>query len=349
MLHPGSWRCHLLLLSYLTLRTAQADSHVLQYYFTALKQAGEPLHWFSIVGIMDGLQIVRYNSEIHKVDSHYVWMKDPEEPHMWEKNLTQLAQKYEQKLCSTLQRIERMFNQPVDFHTYQIRFECVHYEDSSIGGHTEFGYNGRELIFFDKHQLKYVPAVEKAKLLTQEWNRDQQSIRADKEFSENHCIDWIIRYKEHVREELKTDVYPEVKVWGRRQSDGVTRLQCLVYGFHPRAVDVKWVRNGIDHLLSEEMTPILPHPDGTYQLKVTVDVPTTEGDTYSCHVDHSSLEETLIVNLKKLELKGFPDHHHHHPEHHRLIRFPLLASLYYQNLIPQEHVCNIGGYTSIST
>ncbi|PIO26671.1 hypothetical protein AB205_0088690, partial [Aquarana catesbeiana] len=91
-------------------------------------------------------------------------------------------------------------------------------------------------------------------------------------------------------------VRPEVKVWSRHLSDGVTRLQCLVYGFHPRPVDVKWVRNGTDHVPSDEITPILPHPDGTYQIKVSVEVPTREGDTYSCNVDHSSLEgETLSV------------------------------------------------------
>ncbi|CAI9619002.1 unnamed protein product [Staurois parvus] len=44
------------------------------------------------------------------------------------------------------------------------------------------------------------------------------------------------------------------------------------------------------------MTPILPHPDGTYQIRVSVEVPTKEGDTYFCHVDHSSLgDETLSV------------------------------------------------------
>ena len=91
-------------------------------------------------------------------------------------------------------------------------------------------------------------------------------------------------------------VRPEVKVWGHRQSDDVTRLQCLVYGFHPRAVEVKWVRNGVDDVPSGEMSSILPHPDGTYQIRVSAEVPTKEGDTYSCHVDHSSLgAETLSV------------------------------------------------------
>lgn len=81
----------------------------------------------------------------------------------------------------------------------------MYYEDCSIGGHTEFGYNGRELVFFDKQALKYFPAVEKAQILTQEWNRDQQTTQADKEFSEENCVEWINKYRKHVKEELKTN------------------------------------------------------------------------------------------------------------------------------------------------
>ncbi|CAI9554572.1 unnamed protein product [Staurois parvus] len=194
-------------------------------------------------------------------------------------------------------RIERMINLSNDLHTYQIKFECVLFDDGSIGGHTVFGYNGRDFIFFDKYQLLYIPATETAQILTQEWNKDQSKACAEKNFAEQHCVEWIKRYSKQVREEIKIKAHLEVKVWGRRQSDDVTRLHCLVYGFHPRPVDVKWMRNGVDHVPSDEMTPILPHPDGTYQTRVSVEVPTKEGDTYSCHVDHSSLEETLTVKV----------------------------------------------------
>ncbi|XP_075434384.1 class I histocompatibility antigen, F10 alpha chain-like [Ascaphus truei] len=89
-------------------------------------------------------------------------------------------------------------------------------------------------------------------------------------------------------------VRPEVRVTSR-QSDSTTTLHCKVYGFYPRAVDVKWVKNGKDDVISHEAKQILPHPDGTYQIRVTVEVAPKEGDSYSCHVDHSSLEEPLLV------------------------------------------------------
>ncbi|KAM4642025.1 hereditary hemochromatosis protein-like [Discoglossus pictus] len=89
-------------------------------------------------------------------------------------------------------------------------------------------------------------------------------------------------------------VPPRVKV-SHHQTDRVTKLHCQVYGFYPRDVDVKWVKNGIEDVYSEEAKQILPNPDGTYQIRVTVEVTPQEGDSYSCHVDHSSLKEIMII------------------------------------------------------
>ncbi|XP_072285718.1 major histocompatibility complex class I-related gene protein-like [Pyxicephalus adspersus] len=310
----------ILLIFLVDICTVNADSHVLQYYFTALKKSGQNPQWYSIVGIMDNLQILRYNSDSHKAEALYDWMKDPREPQTWEKNITHLAQEYEQQHCNSLQRIEELFNQSVEFHTYQIKFECVYFEDHSIGGHIEFGYNRKELLFFDRQKLLYYPAMDKAPILTEEWNRNEQSIRADKKFSEEHCVHLIDRYKKHVREELKTDVRPEVKVWGHRHSDGMGRLHCLVYGFHPRAVDVKWMRNGVDRIPSDEMTPILPHPDGTYRIRVSVEV-VVSNNNFSCHVEHRSLEKTLSVDLE-----GFIDQSTSSKRRQKTA-LPLIASL----------------------
>ncbi|KAM5145829.1 class I histocompatibility antigen, F10 alpha chain-like isoform 1-T1 [Mantella aurantiaca] len=172
---------------------------------------------------------------------------------------------------------------------------CELRDDGSTSGNTYIRYDGRDFIHLDKQRGIWIPTMHEAELTTQEWNSPEGRWGdLQRSYLDNDCIYWLKKFIEHGREDLEKRVRPEVKVWGRQKSDGVTRLQCLVYGFHPRAVDVKWVRNGEDHLPSDEMTPILPHPDGTYQIRVTAEV-LNEGDTYSCHVDHSSLEEILTV------------------------------------------------------
>ncbi|OCT56326.1 hypothetical protein XELAEV_18000260mg, partial [Xenopus laevis] len=94
----------------------------------------------------------------------------------------------------------------------------------------------------------------------------------------------------------KTSVHPNVKILNS-ESNSLTELHCWVYGFYPRDVEVKWIKNGRDEIYSEESAEILPNPDGTYQIRVSVEVTPEEGATYSCHVDHSSLENPLVVPM----------------------------------------------------
>ncbi|CAJ0939695.1 unnamed protein product [Ranitomeya imitator] len=90
------------------------------------------------------------------------------------------------------------------------------------------------------------------------------------------------------------DIRPQVKVSGQEKGDTV-KLHCQVYGFHPRAVDVKWMKNKEDEVHSYETTHVLPNPDGTYQIRVSAEVTPKDGDRYSCYVDHRSLEEPLYI------------------------------------------------------
>ncbi|KAM5145654.1 class I histocompatibility antigen, F10 alpha chain-like [Mantella aurantiaca] len=233
---------------------------------------------------MDDQIIESYNSDTRQYLPKTEWMKKLE-PEYWERETT-----YHQKAESTckdyLQYIIERFNKTAGLHIYQEMYGCELKDDGSTAVYYKNGYNGREFMYLDTRRWMWIPVMNEAKLSTHSWNHQERK----------WIEEWNIYLTNTCMEQLKK-VYalrPEVKVWSHH-SDGVTRFQCLVYGFHPRAVDVKWVRNGEDHLPSEEMTPILPHPDGTYQIRVTADVPTTVGDTYSCHVGHSSLEEILTV------------------------------------------------------
>ncbi|CAN2390498.1 Belongs to the MHC class I family [Pristimantis euphronides] len=112
------------------------------------------------------------------------------------------------------------------------------------------------------------------------------------------CIEWLRKYVEYGREELERRVQPKVKVSGQDTGDSLL-LHCQVYGFHPRAVHVKWMKNGVDDVPTYQTTHTLPNPDGTYQTRVTAEVIPKEGDSYSCYVDHSSLAERLNIVWEK--------------------------------------------------
>ncbi|MBN3325196.1 DPB1 protein, partial [Atractosteus spatula] len=68
---------------------------------------------------------------------------------------------------------------------------------------------------------------------------------------------------------------------------------CHVTGFYPREIEVNWIRDG-DYLLEEGVLSqeVLPNGDGTYQVRKTLTVSSEDQKkhTYSCQVDHSSLD-----------------------------------------------------------
>ncbi|XP_073454366.1 class I histocompatibility antigen, F10 alpha chain-like [Aquarana catesbeiana] len=284
-----------LILIILGVSGVECDSHSMRFYTTAVSSPGSGLPVFSIVGYVDDKEITNYNSDTRQRLPKTEWMKKLGSDY-WERN-TQIGQNNEAVSKHDVQTAMSRFNQTGGIHIVQEMYGCELRDDGTTEGYDQYGYDGRDFMSLDTQRWIWIPTMNEAQITTQRWNSPEVRVgERDKNYLENECIEFLQKHINNGREDLEKRVRPEVKVWGHHQSDDVTRLQCLVYGFHPRPVEVKWVRNGEDHVPSDEMSPILPHPDGTYQIRVSVEVPTREGDTYSCHVDHSSLkDETLSV------------------------------------------------------
>ncbi|XP_073494142.1 class I histocompatibility antigen, F10 alpha chain-like [Phyllobates terribilis] len=173
-------------------------------------------------------------------------------------------------------------------------YGCELRDDGSITGYYQDGYDGKELLALDTQTSTFVATMAQAQITTQRWNSlDVHKGERYNLFLENYCITLLKKHVEDGREDLERRVRPQVKVSGQEKGDTM-KLHCQVYGFHPRAVDVKWM-NGEDEVHLYETTRVLPNPDGTYQIRVSAEVTPKEGDKHSCKVDHSSLEEPLLV------------------------------------------------------
>ncbi|KAM6106911.1 HLA class II histocompatibility antigen, DM beta chain-like [Phoenicopterus ruber ruber] len=73
------------------------------------------------------------------------------------------------------------------------------------------------------------------------------------------------------------------------------RLTCHVWGFYPPEVTVIWLHNG-DIVGPGDHPPIsaIPNGDWTYQTQVTLMVDPVAGDTFTCSVQHASLDQPLL-------------------------------------------------------
>ncbi|NXW75506.1 HB2L protein, partial [Hirundo rustica] len=70
-------------------------------------------------------------------------------------------------------------------------------------------------------------------------------------------------------------------------------LLCSVMDFYPAEIQVKWFQGQQE--LSEHVvaTDVVPNGDWTYQLLVLLDTPLHHGVSYTCQVEHISLEQRL--------------------------------------------------------
>ncbi|XP_069800050.1 class I histocompatibility antigen, F10 alpha chain-like [Dendropsophus ebraccatus] len=269
------------------------DSHSLRYYHTAVSAPGAGLPEFSIVGYVDDREIVNYNSDSGRYRPKVRWMEKVK-PEYWEAQ-TQIAKGNEATLQNNVKIVMRRFNQTGGFHIVQRIYGCDLRDDGAIRGYDQYGYDGREFMSLDTLTWTYIPTMSEAQISTQRWNSPEEQVgEVKKHYVTNICIEWLKKYVEYGRKDLERRVRPQVKVSGQER-DGILTLHCQVYGFHPKPVDVKWMKNKKDKIPTYQSTHTLPNPDGTYQIRVSTEVIPKGGHSYSCYVDHSSLGEPLSI------------------------------------------------------
>uniref|UniRef100_A0A8D1CP76 Ig-like domain-containing protein n=1 Tax=Sus scrofa TaxID=9823 RepID=A0A8D1CP76_PIG len=109
------------------------------------------------------------------------------------------------------------------------------------------------------------------------------------------CPRYLLGVLDAGKAELQRQVKPEA--WlssGPTPGPGRLLLVCHVSGFYPKPVWVMWMR-GEQEQPGTQQGDILPHADGTWYLRVTLDVAAGEASGLSCRVKHSSLGDQDII------------------------------------------------------
>ncbi|XP_078497679.1 H-2 class I histocompatibility antigen, Q10 alpha chain-like [Lissotriton helveticus] len=283
----------LLLLGGLLLQPARAGSHSLRYFHSSLSGPLPGVPQFSIAGYVDDVPIVGYTSESRRYQPRAPWMEriTAEDPRYWEVE-TEISRGNEQVSKANVRTVMDRVNQTQGLHMVQWMFGCELRDDGSVGGFRQDAFDGHDFLSFDKDRQTYTAAMDAARITQDRWNSERSIAQYYKDFLEGRCIEYLKKYLKLGAERLQT-VAPQTMIT-RRKNGGRTFLTGYAYGFYPRDIEVKWVRNGVE--MPWESMDILPNPDGTYQAQKTVEV--QEGDDekmYNYEVDHSGLPDTVSV------------------------------------------------------
>ncbi|XP_067865029.1 class I histocompatibility antigen, F10 alpha chain-like [Heterodontus francisci] len=276
-----------------------ADSHSLRYFYTSMTPI-PGLPEFVVVGYVDEMEFVQYNSDQKKMMPRQRWMAETQGPDYWEQQ-TQIALGWEQGGKVAIQILTERTNQSAGIHTWQIMYGCELRDDGSTGGFFQYGWDGKDYINFDKENMVWVTPLTWGEITKNKWDQNKALGQQVKGYLEGICIEWLKKYLKLGERELRP-VAPSVSFTRRGDSH---RLSCVTTGFYPQAIEVTLRRDGVS-LDESHFDGILPNHDGTYQTHKWTDIDPADQAKFSCEVDHSGLKEKMVVFYERKSVSLLP-------------------------------------------
>ncbi|XP_037681561.1 antigen-presenting glycoprotein CD1d-like isoform X2 [Choloepus didactylus] len=157
-------------------------------------------------------------------------------------------------------------------------------------------YQGKDLLSFQGTSWKPAPGtLPGVQTVINVLNQDKGIVETVQWLLNDTCPRFVSGLLEAGKSELEKQVKPEA--WlssGPSPGPGRLLLVCHVSGFHPKPVWVMWMR-GEQEQPATQRDDVLPNADGTWWLRVTLDVAAGAAAGLSCRVRHSSLGGQDII------------------------------------------------------
>ncbi|XP_061109995.1 major histocompatibility complex class I-related gene protein-like isoform X7 [Conger conger] len=282
--------------------TTDAASHSLKYFYTAVT-AGIDFPEFTTVGLVDDEPFTYYDSIIRRETPKTDWIKKNVGADYWDKN-SNASLSAQQTFKDNIKILMERFNHTQGVHTFQHMYGCEWDDETgATKGFDQYGYDGEDFLNYDPETWRYTAPVHSAELSASKWNNLQYELEYEKQYLTQECVDWLKKYVSYGKSTLERRVKPEVSLLQKYTSSPVT---CHVTGFYPRAVMVTWQRDGQDLDVGIELGETVPNGDGTFQTTSHLRVKPEDWkrNTYTCTVQHKSLEDDLILPVTEENIKS---------------------------------------------
>ncbi|XP_058292668.1 zinc-alpha-2-glycoprotein-like [Hylobates moloch] len=174
------------------------------------------------------------------------------------------------------------------------RFGCEIHNNRSTGAFWKNAYNGKDYIEFNKEIPAWVPLVPEAQNTKQKWEAEPVYVQRAKAYLEEECPATLQKYLKYSKNILDQQDLPSAVVTSHHAPGENRTLKCLAYDFYPGKIDMHWTQAG-EVQDPELWGDVLHGGNGTYLTWLLVHVPLQDTAPYSCHVQHSSLAQALVV------------------------------------------------------
>ncbi|XP_028317662.1 H-2 class I histocompatibility antigen, Q9 alpha chain-like [Gouania willdenowi] len=272
--------------------------HTLRYFYTASSDVPN-FPEFVVVGYVDDVQIIHYDSNNRTAVPKQDWMKDITDQPYWERQTGKLMGS-QQMFKVNLETAKQRFNQTGGVHIVQVMYGCEWDDETGdVDGYNQYGYDGEDFIVLNLKSETWIAAKQQAFITKLSWDSNKAMMSHIKHYYTQICPEWLKKYVNAGRSSLMRTDLPSIKLLQRTPSSPVT---CHATGFYPRNAVMFWrkdqeeVFEGVDH------GEMLPNHDGSFQMSVDLNISLIRAEDwsrYDCVFQLKGVEEDLTVTLDK--------------------------------------------------
>ncbi|XP_036725392.1 boLa class II histocompatibility antigen, DQB*0101 beta chain-like [Balaenoptera musculus] len=158
-------------------------------------------------------------------------------------------------------------------------------------------YNREEFARFDSDVGEYRAVSELGRPDAEYWNSQKDILEESRA-----AVDTVCRHNYGVYGSFTVQrrVEPTVTI-SPSKTEALNHhnlLVCSVADFYPGQIKVRWFRNDQEETAGVVSTPLIRNGDWTFQMLVMLEMTPQQGDVYTCHVEHPSLQSPIMVEWR---------------------------------------------------
>ncbi|KAK2896258.1 hypothetical protein Q8A67_010746 [Cirrhinus molitorella] len=175
-------------------------------------------------------------------------------------------------------------------HAYQQFIGCAFNNKGQVSRFWRYGYDGRDIMHVDLAKEAVVATSEPGQLLAEERQSKEyikrKEARLVKVCSAVKTV--FLKSNNSLSRAAKPAVY--MSSGGKKDQE---YLKCVVHGFYPNVIKVRWTQKGRPVYFGVSTTGILPHKDGTFQMTSYLSLSNVSAHDVTCEIEHLSIDGKL--------------------------------------------------------